>query len=82
MKKIHNDVIGYDTIVTSNCAAFNTYLHTFLYISFKCKQECMCVAKALPIKLGLKHQGYSVTCIIIWGVMINIVSQSNIFLYV
>ena len=78
MKKIHNDVIGYDTIVTSNCAAFNIYLHTFLYISFKCKQECMCVAKALPIKLGPRLLSH----LYIWGVMINIVSQSNTFLYV
>ena len=40
-KKIHNDIIEYDTIVSSLGAAFNIYLPTFLYISFKCKQECV-----------------------------------------
>ena len=67
----------YDTIVTSKGAAFNIYLHTFLYISFKL-QAGMCLANALLIKLGLKHQGYSVTFIYV-EVMINIVSQLNIF---
>ena len=40
-KKIHNDVIEYDTIVSSLGAAFNIYLPTFLYISFKCKPKCV-----------------------------------------
>ena len=37
----------------------------------------MCVAKALLIKLGLKHQGYSVTCI--YGEWWSISSANLIF---
>ena len=33
MKKIHNDVIEYDTIVTSKDAAFNMYIYISSYFS-------------------------------------------------
>ena len=61
MKKKFPMTLSNDTIVTSKGAAFNISSYFSLHL-FKA-QAGMCVAKALPIKLGLKHQGYLVTCI-------------------
>ena len=79
-KKIHNDVIKYDTIVTSKGAAFNINLHILFFTFILSASRNVC-GESITDKAWTEAPRL-LSHLYIWGVMINIVSQLNIFLYV
>ena len=79
-KKSHNDNIKYDTIVTSKGAAFSIYLHILFFTFILSASRNVC-GESITDKASTEAPRL-LSHLYIWGVMINIVSQLNIFLYV